>query len=154
MKRTLFFLLVAFLVFCKAGFSEEKSKLNNTGIKNMKIKLKFEDKELTAVMQDSPTTRDFISLLPLTLNLEDYARTEKISQLPKRLSLKDAPSGYSGKKGDITYYSPWGNLAIFYKDSIPANGLILLGHIEGNVNIIESWKGVKSVLIELDHSNK
>ena len=57
--------------------------------------------------------RDFISLLPLTLTLEDYAKTEKISDLPRTLTKERAPAGSDPSVGDITYYSPWGNLAIF-----------------------------------------
>ena len=59
----------------------------------MKIRLVFDETILTATMIDNPTTRDFISLLPLTLKLEDYAGTEKISQLPKKLSTKAATAG-------------------------------------------------------------
>ncbi len=84
---------------------------------SMKIRLKVGDTVLTAALIDSSTTRDFISLLPLTLTLEDYAGTEKISDLPKRLSTEGAPSGSDPSVGDITYYAPWGNLAIFYRDS-------------------------------------
>lgn len=41
--------------------------------------------------------------LPLTLTLKDYAGTEKISDLPKRLSTEGAPSGSDPSVGDITY---------------------------------------------------
>ena len=44
---------------------------------SMKIRLKVGDTVLTATLIDSATTRDFISLLPLTLTLKDYAGTEK-----------------------------------------------------------------------------
>jgi len=37
-------------------------------------------------LEDNATTRDFVALLPLTLTLRDYNRTEKISDLPKKLS--------------------------------------------------------------------
>lgn len=47
----------------------------------MKIRITLEDTVLTATLVDSQTTQDFISLLPLTLTLEDYAGTEKISDL-------------------------------------------------------------------------
>jgi hypothetical protein len=52
----------------------------------MKIRLDVGEMRLSATLTDNKTTRDFISLLPLTLTLEDYAGTEKISNLPGRLS--------------------------------------------------------------------
>lgn len=84
-------------------------------------------------MYDNPTSRDFLTLLPLKLTLKDYARTEKISYLSRKLSTQNAPAGSDPSIGDFTYYSPWGNLAIFYRDFGYANGLIILGNIESGI---------------------
>jgi hypothetical protein len=43
----------------------------------MKIRITLEDTVLTATLIDRQTTKDFVSLLPLTLMLEDYVGTEK-----------------------------------------------------------------------------
>ena len=97
----------------------------------MKIRITIGEKVVTATLNDSQAARDFVSLLPLTLTLEDYAGTEKISDLPKRLSTKGAPSGSDPSVGDIAYYAPWGNLAIYYRDFGNSNGLVILGKIDG-----------------------
>jgi hypothetical protein len=115
---------------------------------SMKIRLKVGDTVLTATLSDSATTRDFISLLPLTLTLEDYAGTEKISDLPKRLSTKNAPSGSDPSVGDITYYAPWGNLAIFYRDFGFSSGLVILGKIASGIEAF-NVPGSLKVTIEL-----
>ncbi len=82
-------------------------------------------------MYDNPTSRDFLARLPLTVTFEDYVGKEKISILQKRLSADNVQSGNQPKRGDFAYYSPWGNLAIFYKDFEDAtNDLIILGKIE------------------------
>lgn len=78
-----------------------------------RIKLTFNNEEVIVKMYDNPTSRDFLKLLPLALILKDYAGTEKISILPKRLSIEDAPSGSDPSVGDFTYYSPWGNFGYF-----------------------------------------
>lgn len=103
---------------------------------NMKIRLRVNDKTITATLIDSKTTRDFISLLPLAVTSEDYAGTEKISDLPKRLSTEGAPSGSDPSVKDITYYAPWGNLAIFYRDSGYARGLVILGKIDSGIEAL------------------
>ena len=115
---------------------------------SMKIRLKVGDTVLTATLIDSATTRDFISLLPLTLTLKDYAGTEKISDLPKRLSAESAPSGSDPSVGDITYYAPWGNLAIFYRDFGYSNGLVILGKLDSGIEAFSAPGSVK-VTIEL-----
>lgn len=99
---------------------------------NIRIDIEGVSTPVFATLHISPTTQDFIRQLPISLKLQDYAATEKIANLPQKLSMQDAPQGYVGKAGDLTYYAPWGNLAIFYKDSEVgyANGLILLAKID------------------------
>jgi len=103
---------------------------------------------IKAVLEDNPTARDFISLLPLDLKLEDYAGTEKISYFERKLSTQSAPSGTRANVGDITYYAPWGNLAIFYKDFGYASSLIKLGEITNGIDLLKVSGSVK-VRIEL-----
>lgn len=103
----------------------------------MKIRLTTNGKSMTATLIDSPTTRDFIALLPMTLKLDDYASTEKIAYLPKKLTTQDAPTGVDPAVGDITYYAPWGNLAIFYRDFGYSTGLIKLGRFDTGVEALD-----------------
>jgi len=42
----------------------------------MKIRMIIEGTEITATLEDNATSRDFISLLPMTLTLEDYGKIE------------------------------------------------------------------------------
>lgn len=96
----------------------------------MKIRIKIQNDVITATLADNATSRDFVYLLPMTVTLNDYASTEKITYLPRRLSTDGAPEGSDPAIGDITYYAPWGNLAIFYKDFSYSSGLIKLGKID------------------------
>lgn len=96
----------------------------------MKLNIILKDKTLTATLNDSPASRKFATLLPLTLQLKDYAREEKISDLPSRITTAGSPAGTAANKGDITIYAPWGNLAIFYKPHGYVTGLIRLGQLD------------------------
>ena len=90
------------------------------------VRMAFEGGEVLVEMYDTPVAKDFISLLPLTASFEDYARTEKITYLPRKLKTEGASGG---KPGDFTYYAPWGNLAVFYKGNGSASGLHVMGRI-------------------------
>ena len=103
----------------------------------MKIRMTVEGTPLTATLDDSETARDFASLLPLSLTLNDYAATEKVSDLPRRLSTKGAPSGSDPDVGDLAYYAPWGNLAVFYRDFGYSTGLVKLGAIDAGVEALQ-----------------
>jgi hypothetical protein len=116
----------------------------------MKITLSFDDTELTATLVDSETTRDLLSLLPVRLTLSDYAETEKISDLPRRLSTGNAPEGVDPGVGDITYYAPWGNLAIFYRDFDYSPGLVKLGSIDSGIEALAGLSGDVTVTVKRD----
>lgn len=102
----------------------------NTQETPMKLQIILQDKTLYATLNDSQASREFAALLPLTLQLKDYAGEEKISDLPSRLPTASSPAGTAVKKGDITIYAPWGNLAIFYKSHGYERGLIKLGQLD------------------------
>jgi hypothetical protein len=110
---------------------------------SMKIILKVGERTVAATLDDNPAARDFASLLPMTLALEDYAATEKISYLPRKLSQEGAPAGVDPSIGDIAYYAPWRNLAIFYKDFGYSVGLIKLGNIASGLEVLSVSGSVK-----------
>lgn len=102
----------------------------------MRIRITTTDQVFTAVLDDSETARDFASLLPIEVTLDDYNRTEKVADLPRRLSTTGAPDGADPVVGDIAYYAPWGNLAIYYRDFAWSRGLIRLGRLEGDTSLL------------------
>jgi hypothetical protein len=63
--------------------------------------------------EDNPAARDFLSMLPLTLKLEEFTGREKISYLPRKLAHTGSP-GTDPEDGDLIYYVPWGNLGFYY----------------------------------------
>jgi len=105
----------------------------------MKIKISIEGGDvLTATMEDNSAARDFVSLLPITLEMNDFAGTEKAAgSLPKNLSTEDAPQGHKPEAGDLAHYAPWNNLAAFYKADKYAGGLVLLGRIDGDPSALD-----------------
>jgi hypothetical protein len=102
----------------------------------MKIRLTINGTAISATLTTNGSAKDFLSLLPITLTLDDYAATEKIAYLPRKLSTAGAPTGSDPSVGDIAYYAPWGNLAIFYKDAPYAKGLVPLGRIEAGIEAL------------------
>ena len=114
----------------------------NAFAQNTRIKLTFEGNEIYAVITNSKAGDDFLSLLPLSVKAEDFNSTEKIFYLSKKLNTQNEPDGINPKAGDITYYAPWGNIAIFYKNFRYSNNLIYLGKFE-NTSDIEKLSNIK-----------
>lgn len=93
-------------------------------------------KVLSATLDDTAAGRAFAALLPLELGHSDYHGIEKVADLPARLDTTGAPARYAASAGDITYYAPWGNLAIFYKPFQAASGLVRLGAFDGPIDAL------------------
>ncbi|MGW6588937.1 cyclophilin-like fold protein [Streptomyces globisporus] len=112
----------------------------------MDIRVTIDGQEVEATLNDSPAARDLASLLPLTLDLEDFHGTERIADPPRKLTTENAPEPQAPKTGDLTYFAPWGNLAIFYKDGPSASAdLLVLGHIDADA---DQLSGADRITIE------
>ncbi len=99
----------------------------------MTIRFSFADQDFTATLDGSAAAREFLGLLPLDLTIEDYSTNEKIARLPQRLtSIVDKPFGNEAP-GDLCYFAPWGNIALFHAGYRYSSGLIRLGRIDGPV---------------------
>lgn len=102
----------------------------------MQLKITLDGQPHTATLTESVAARAFAAQLPLSLALQDYADTEKIATLPTRLP-PEPGAAHTGAPGDITYYAPWGNLALFYGHGprAPA-GLVYLGRLDGDFSTL------------------
>ncbi len=103
----------------------------------------------TATLDSNDSARDFAALLPLNLVLKDYAATEKVADLPRALSTKGAPVGHKPSTGDIGYYAPWGNLAIYHKDFAFSDGLVRLGRLDSG---LDAMRRPGPVAVRVEHA--
>lgn len=117
-----------------------------------KIKFSFDNKEIIVALENNSAAESLLKQLPSTLKFEDYSSTEKISFLSERLDITQAPDSCTPHKGDLTYYSPWGNLAFFYKDFRYSKGLIPLGKIESGAEELKEID--KAVFVKIEKINK
>mgnify|MGYP000092217673 CR=1 FL=1 len=113
-----------------------------------RIKLTVDENEIFVDLDDNQASREFLEMLPLTLTFEDFNNTEKIATLPDELSTEGLPSGYTPEVGDFSYYAPWGNISVFYKDFRYSNSLYKLGTIESGAEILGNMNGNFEVTIE------
>ena len=132
----------------EAAAQESAQGIPDRQVSTMKLRMDLEGTAITATLVDNPTSREFISLLPLTLTLTDYAGTEKIGDLPRRLTTEGAPVGSDPSVGSIAYYAPWGNLAIYYRYFGYSRGLVQLGKIDSDVEALSGPDPLR-VTIEL-----
>ena len=97
-----------------------------------RVRFAVGDTEIVVLIEENPTSSDFLTMLPLELTFEEFAGREKISYLPRELDTEGSP-GHAPANGDLIYYVPWGNLGFFYNaegGDTPDDSVILIGTIE------------------------
>lgn len=117
----------------------------------MRMRLTVGDHTATASLLDNETAHDFASLLPLTLVMHDLFGREKPGQLPRALASGGLPQS-TYQVGDLGYWSPSRDLAIFYHHDgqrIPNPGIVIIGRIDSGLDVIASAGGAFHLTIEL-----
>lgn len=114
----------------------------------MKIRLIAGGEVLPAILEDNPTSRDLASMLPLTIRMSDYNRTEKTGKPPRALSTEGAPDGFDPSVGDIALYAPWGTLVLYYRDFVWSRGLIPLGRITSGADRLAAMPDPFEITLE------
>ncbi|MGV1947501.1 MULTISPECIES: cyclophilin-like fold protein [unclassified Agrobacterium] len=102
---------------------------------DVRIRLTFNDLVLTATLYDNPSARDLALMLPLDLRIEDFGGNEKIVRLPRKLTEEASGRFTNERPGDLCYFKPWGNLALFYAD-YRWEGLIRLGRFDNSFDAL------------------
>ena len=102
----------------------------------VRIRLMFNGMTMTATLYDNPSARDLAAMLPLDLTIEDFGSNEKIVHLPRKLTEEGSGPFGNEQPGDLCYFKPWGNLALFY-DDYRWDGLIRLGRFDGGFDPLQ-----------------
>jgi hypothetical protein len=99
--------------------------------------------------EDNPAVRDFLSMLPLTLTLEEYGGREKIGYLPRKLTHSGSP-GSDPEDGDLIYFVPWGNLGFYYNTAGVgySDQTIHVGTYDASLNRLQQLEG-RPVTVEV-----
>jgi hypothetical protein len=113
-----------------------------------KVRFSIDAVAVTATLDDSGTTRDLLSLLPLTLDLNDLFGREKSGQLPRKL-LEQGPRTFRYEIGDVVYWPPGPHLSVFYRQdgrTLPQPGMIRLGAVDGGLDPLSGPSTVRAVI--------
>lgn len=97
---------------------------------------------------DHATTKDFVSMLPLTLSMGDIRNREKLGYLSRSLA-EGGTVQTTYEVGDMSYWPNGPGLAVFYNHDgrEVASGLVSLGKI---VSGIENFNVTGSVEVTID----
>jgi hypothetical protein len=118
-----------------------------------RVRITVGDKSIEATLADSEAARDFASLLPLRLPMNDLFRREKFAHLPRAIS-EEGKRTHDYAVGTIGYWPPGPDVAIFYRqdgERIPDPGLIVLGKVKTGIEAL-NVRGAIRATIELSRA--
>jgi hypothetical protein len=151
-KRMLSVLIIGFiicmLVFSihimgKASIASHENPANNEAngltLSNMQVKITAMGHTATFRLYDTVAAKEFYDQLPLKLDLTNFRDAQWMFYPPERLSVTAREAYHDGKKDELSYYKPWGDLFMFYKDFYAGDEMHRLGI---NVTGIEEIAGM------------
>lgn len=113
-----------------------------------RVRITIGGKSIEATLADSEAARDFASLLPITLPMNDLFRREKFAHLPRAIS-EQGKRTHDYAVGTIGYWPPGPDVAIFYRqdgERIPDPGLIVLGKIRAGVEALNVPGAIRATI--------
>jgi hypothetical protein len=122
--------------------------MSRNGASEARLRITIGDRAIEATLADSDAARDFASLLPLTLAMNDLFRREKFATLPRAIS-EQGKRTHEYAVGTIGYWPPGPDVAIFYRqdgERIPDPGLIVIGRIKAGVEAFAVPGAIRATL--------
>ena len=104
-----------------------KNEANGLTLSDMKIRII--SKGHTAIFQlyDTVAAKEFYDQLPLELELTNFRDAQWMFYPPEKLNVNVREAYHDGKKGELSYYEPWGDVFMLYKDFYAGDEMHRLG---------------------------
>ena len=98
------------------------------------ITLTAGDLVITATLNDTQVSQDFIATLPVTLPWFRNSGIEYITELPAPLT-EDGPFYTDVQPGDLVYYNPMDSITIIYEETSSVPTLTYMGEITSDLSV-------------------
>ena len=138
-KLLLSFFIIAVLAAGSCAFAE-----NAVNGENMKISVSDGKNKIVYELNASGQSKSLYSQLPIKVQIENYSTNEKIFYPKEKIPLKNGIEG-SGDSGTLAYFSPWGNIVLFYGKFSGYPGLFILGKAVRGAENIKNLSDIVSV---------
>lgn len=108
--------------------------------------------EQSAVFQlyDTAAALELYHQLPLELETENFRDAQWMFYPPEKLNVAAGEAYHDGKKGELSYYEPWGDVFILYEDFYAGDEMHRLGICLEGIDNLAGMSG--SILVEKEDS--
>lgn len=121
-----------------AAISSQDGNMTELKMSDMVIRITSDDSSATFQLYDTEAAKGLYRQLPLKLELENFREAQWMFYPPEKLSVTDSEAYHDGKKGELSYYAPWGDVFMLYEDFYAGDEMHRLGVcLDGIDNIAE-----------------
>lgn len=106
----------------------------------------------TFQLYDTTAGRELYEQLPLELDLTNFRDAQWMFYPPQELNVTDREAYHDGRKGELSYYEPWGDVFMLYEDFYAGDEMHHLGVCLTGIDEIASMSG--SITIEKEESTQ
>lgn len=146
------FVSLVFLGFnAFAAQAEEMAPRASSGLplSEMTIEISSAGEKATFRLYDTVAARELYAQLPLRLDLTNFRDAQWMFYPPEKLNVSDREVYHDGKKGELSYYEPWGDVFMLYRDFHAGDAMHRLGFaLSGADRIAEMTE--KAVIRQVD----
>lgn len=121
-----------------AAIPSQDGNMTELKMSDMVIRITSGDSSATFQLYDTEAAKGLYRQLPLKLELENFREAQWMFYPPEKLSVTDSEAYHDGKKGELSYYAPWGDVFMLYEDFYAGDEMHRLGVcLDGIDNIAE-----------------
>ena len=128
----------------------ERDSIEPLPLSEMLIRVTCGEHSAVFQLYDTEAALDLYEQLPLILELENFRDAQWMFYPPEELGVTDAEVYHDGRRGELSYYAPWGDVFMLYEDFKSGDEMHRLGICTEGMDSIEGMSG--SVLVEAEGS--
>lgn len=103
------------------------AQAHGLSLSDMQVNITSKGYTATFRLYDTVAAKEFYDQLPLTLDLTNFRDAQWMFYPPEKLNVTAQEAYHDGKKGELSYYAPWGDVFILYKDFYAGDEMHRLG---------------------------
>lgn len=132
-------LSVLFIIFIITGIFS--ASVYSLPLSDMQVKITSSGHSASFRLYDTAAAKEFYDQLPLSLDLKNFKDAQWMFYPPEKLNVTDREAYHNGKKGELSYYAPWGDVFMLYKDFHAGDKMHRLGINLTGIEEIEKMSG-------------
>jgi len=104
-----------------------RNEANGLTLSDMQVRITSMGHTATFRLYDTVAAKKFYDQLPLRLDLTNFRDAQWMFYPPEKLSVTAREAYHDGKKGELSYYEPWGDAFMLCKDFYAGDEMHRLG---------------------------